>query len=114
MPELAGRYRLGDVLGTGGTSTVYRATDVTLGVERAVKVLRGEGEGVEGQRARLRAEARAMARVTHPNILRVYDVGTDEGQDFFVMELADGGTLQDRVDAEGPLPPRVVCQYGLQ
>ncbi|MES2640119.1 MAG: serine/threonine-protein kinase [Myxococcota bacterium] len=114
MTELAGRYRLGDVLGTGGTSTVYRATDTTLGVERAVKVLRGEGEGVDAQRARLRAEARAMARVTHPNILRVYDVGTDEGQDFFVMELADGGTLQDRVDAEGPLSPLVVCRYALQ
>ncbi|MDP2309005.1 MAG: protein kinase [Pseudomonadota bacterium] len=114
MPELAGRYLLGDVLGTGGTSTVYRAMDATLGVERAVKVLRGEGEGIDAQRARLRAEARAMARVTHPNILRVYDVGTDEGHDFFVMELADGGTLQDRVDAEGPLCPLVVCRYALQ
>lgn len=114
MPELAGRYRLGDVLGIGGTSTVYRAMDATLGVERAVKVLRGEGEGADAQRGRLRVEARAMARVTHPNILRVYDVGTDEGQDYFVMELAEGGTLQDRVDAEGPLSPLVVCRYALQ
>ncbi|MDP2316114.1 MAG: serine/threonine-protein kinase [Pseudomonadota bacterium] len=114
MPDLAGRYRLGEVLGTGGTSTVYRATDASLGVERAVKVLRGDGATVDAQRARLRAEARAMARVTHPNILRVYDVGTDDGQDFFVMELADGGTLQERVDAHGPLPPVLACRYALQ
>ncbi len=114
MSELAGRYRLGEVLGTGGTSTVYRATDATLGVERAVKVLRGEGAGIDAQRARLRSEARAMARVTHPNILRVYDVGTDEGQDFFVMELAIGGTLQERVDTEGPLSPVLACRYALQ
>ena len=114
MAEIAGRYRLGEVLGTGGTSTVYRATDTALGVERAVKVLRGDGAGIDAQRSRLRGEARAMARVTHPNILRVYDVGTADGQDYFVMDLAEGGSLQDRVDETGPLPPVVACRYALQ
>lgn len=114
MAEIAGRYSLGEVLGTGGTATVYRATDTALGVERAVKVLRGDGTGIDAQRGRLRSEARAMARVTHPNILRVYDVGHADGQDYFVMDLAEGGSLQDRVDDEGPLSPVVACRYALQ
>ncbi len=114
MSELGGRYRLGEVIGTGGTATVYRATDASLGVERAVKVLRVDALGAESSRARLRAEARTMARVTHPNILRVYDVGTDEDADFVVMELAVGGSLQDRLDHRGPLPPQVACRYALQ
>ncbi|MFN7143773.1 MAG: serine/threonine-protein kinase [Myxococcota bacterium] len=114
MSDLAGRYRLGDVIGTGGTATVYRARDLALGVERAVKVLRVDSLGADAQRARLRSEARAMARVTHLNILRVYDVGTDGDQDFVVMELAAGGSLQDRLDEHGPLSPVVASRYALQ
>jgi serine/threonine-protein kinase len=112
MTLVAERYALGAVLGVGGTATVYRAEDRSLGVERAIKIL-GVGANQE-LRERLRTEARLLAAVDHPSVLRVFDVGSFEGRDYVVMELLTGGTLQDRLDAGGPFPVPVAGRVALQ
>ena len=110
-----GRYQLCDALGAGGTASVWRATDTSLGVERAIKLLDHDGGGSSRLRDRLKAEARAMARLSdHPNILRVYDIGHDGGRDFVVMELAPGGSLADWIERNGPMPPGQCLDYGMQ
>lgn len=112
MIRLADRYRLEEVIGAGGTATVYRAIDEVLGVARAVKLLNvGAGPGMVD---RLRAEARALARVAHPNVLGVYDIVHADGRDFIVMELVSGGSLQDHLDAHGPYPVERACALCLQ
>jgi len=84
---------------------VFRAEDTTLHVPCAVKLL-DVPDGMRDQlRARLRAEAHAMALVQHPNVLRVIDVGTEGAVDWIAMDLAPGGSLEDRFEAAGPLPP---------
>ncbi|MFZ5480187.1 MAG: protein kinase domain-containing protein [Myxococcota bacterium] len=108
-----GRYRVERPLGTGGMATVFLATDTALGVPRAVKLLRGDEAARSDLRARLRAEARVMARVDHPNVLRIFDVGSEDGRDYVVMEIADE-SLQDRLDREGPLSPPVAVGYVVQ
>ena len=77
--ELAqGRYRLDEELGSGGAATVYRAWDTALGVPRAVKLLHAEPSDEElSERSRMLAEARAMAKLDHANVLRVYDIGQE-------------------------------------
>ncbi len=108
LPETvhSGRYLLGAVLGEGGMALVCRATDTELGVERAVKLVfhNSGGTSRESVRRRLRAEARAMARLRHPNVLGIHDVGHEEGFDWVVMDLADGGSLRD-LQAAGPMSP---------
>lgn len=113
MSELIGdgRYRIEQVLGTGGTATVYRCLDTRLGVKRAIKRLRPEAVR-RGLGGRLETEARAMARVRHPNILAVHDVGVDDGQIYVVMELAERGSVADRLQRAGPLAPRQACVVG--
>lgn len=109
-----GRYRLGAPLGAGGTAKVYRGFDLVLGVERAVKILRGDRMMREEMRPRLQAEARMMASLRHPNILSVYDVGDDEDCDWVVMEIAEGGSLDDRLLRQGRLSLAETVDYGLQ
>jgi len=88
------RYRLDVELGHGGMGTVYRAHDMLLDRDVAVKVLSSTTLGSEG-RARLLREAQAVARLNHPNIVKVYDAGTSEGLSFIVMELLTGDSLFD-------------------
>jgi len=98
-----GRYELGEPLGMGGMAVVVRAVDTELGVERAIKVLLPD-MARKSVRRRLQNEARAMARLGHPHILSIHDVGRDDDLDWIVMDLATGGSLQDLVGREGPLP----------
>jgi predicted ATPase/DNA-binding SARP family transcriptional activator len=88
------RYRLGAELGRGGMGTVYRAHDTVLERDVAIKVLDKTGLGTEG-RARLLHEARSAARLNHPNIVTVHDVGEADGSPFIVMELVEGESLYD-------------------
>ncbi|MFG1899122.1 serine/threonine-protein kinase [Micromonospora carbonacea] len=102
---LNGRYRLGDRIGKGGTAVVHRAYDELLEREVAVKVLLGSDRAA---RRRVRAEATAAARLSHPNVTNVYDYGealtrTGELAPYVVMELLPGPTLARRLD-DGPLP----------
>src|SRR5215469_8815257 len=104
-PVLAGRYVLGEVLGTGGMATVWRATDEVLGREVAVKVLSPQYAADSGFLARFEREARHAARLSHPRLVTVFDCGVDNGTAFIVMELVAGRTLRQVLDDKGMLPP---------
>ncbi|HEX6370052.1 MAG TPA: protein kinase [Longimicrobium sp.] len=109
--ELAGRYRIEDVIGRGGMGAVYRAKDLRLGRDVAVKVITASAgndpEVRERLRARFRHEANAAAGLPHhPNVVPVYDYGTDDelGLDYIVMELLRGEDLATRLQ-RGGVPP---------
>lgn len=92
---LAGRYRIEGRLGSGGMADVFEATDPELGRSVAVKFVRlGAQSDEERTRARLVREARALARLTHPNVVPIYDVGTEGDEVYLVMELVRGRTLR--------------------
>jgi serine/threonine protein kinase len=97
--RLAGeRYELEDRLGQGGMATVYRARDLKLDREVAIKLLADNFAGDEEVRKRFSREARLAARLDHPNVVQVFDVGEDEDRPFIVMEHVEGGTLDDRLN----------------
>ncbi|MEQ1569006.1 MAG: serine/threonine-protein kinase [Myxococcota bacterium] len=99
---VGGRYRLGEVLGEGGSGCVFRAIDQQTGAELAVKVV----EAPAMQRPlRFLAEARDMARLRHPRVVRVLDAGRDRQWYYSVMELLSGGSLKDKVVRDGPMAP---------
>src|SRR5215471_7210487 len=102
---LGGRYVLGEVLGTGGMATVWRARDEVLGREVAVKVLSPQFAADAGFVARFEREARHAARLSHPRLVTVFDCGIDDGTAFIVMELVAGRTLRQVLDEAGIVPP---------
>jgi len=109
LPERIGDYELHEELGRGGMGAVIRAQQSSLDRTVALKViLRGPFASDEDM-IRLRNEAEAAARLNHPNIVDVYEVGEHEGQPFFSMKYIDGETLSSRI-AAGPLPPREAVQ----
>lgn len=103
LPQvIGGRYRIADLLGEGGAGRVYRARDEEKGTDVAVKLV----EAPALQRPlRFLAEARDMARIRHPRVVRVLDAGRAGNWYWMVMELMAGGSLKDRIAAEGPLDP---------
>jgi serine/threonine protein kinase len=114
---VGGRYRLKSSIGTGGMGTVWRATDTQLGRDVAVKeVVPAAGLAAEERDAlyeRMKREARAAARLSHPGIVQVYDVVEDDGRPWVVMELLDARSLSDLVMEDGPLAPRAVAKIGV-
>src|SRR5207253_7434744 len=100
-----GRYEIAAPLGTGGMGEVYRATDSRLDGQVAIKVLPPQFVRDEARLARFEREAKAVAALSHPNILAIHDYGTEHGQTFAVMELLEGETLRGRV-AHGAIPWR--------
>jgi serine/threonine-protein kinase len=102
---LGGRYELDEVVGSGGMATVWRAHDRVLDRPVAVKILHARLAEDPEFLQRFNAEATASARLTHPNIVHVFDAGGDGGAAFIVMELFEGETLRDRLQRTGPLPP---------
>ena len=108
-----GPYELLSRIGAGGMGEVYRARDVRLGREVAVKVLPESFAGDAEALARFEREARAVASLSHPNILALHDYGSDGGVTYAVMELLEGETLRERVAAGGLSIPRALS-YGLQ
>src|SRR6185295_1099685 len=96
-----GVYQLERELGAGAMGVVYAAFDPELTRRIAIKVLRSERATIEAKERLLR-EARAMARLAHPNVVTVYEVGTASGRDFIVMELIDGETLSQWLCAHRP------------
>ena len=113
---LAGRYRLGRVIGRGGMAEVRRAHDETLDRDVAVKILLGHHAENEDFRQRFRAEAHAAASLNHPNIVGVFDTGEHGGRPFIVMELVEGRSLAEAIQAGGLTEDRAlevcanVCQ----
>lgn len=115
---IAGRYRLIGALGEGGMGVVWRARDEALGREVAVKEVRAPaglaGDDVRRLYARLEREAWAAARITHRNVVTVYDVVTEDGRPWIVMELVRGLSLSEALDAEGPMPPQRAARIGAE
>jgi serine/threonine protein kinase len=112
---IAGRYRLEEKLGAGGMGTVYRATHIGLAKPVAIKLLNNQLAAEPAYRERIQREARAIATVSHENIIGVTDVGeTDEGIPFVVMEFVDGESLARTLAREGRLAARRVTRIGLQ
>lgn len=101
-----GRFVLGRTLGVGGAAAVLLARDTALDLDRAVKILRVDHEAI---RERFLAEARALARIRHPNVLRVMDYGETGGTPWMVMDYASGGTLAHRLQ-DGPFRSIDACQ----
>jgi serine/threonine protein kinase/tetratricopeptide (TPR) repeat protein len=98
-----GRYEIRGYLGAGGMGVVYRARDAQLGREVAVKVLNDRAAGDPSRVERFVREARAVARLSHPNILDIHDFGNHEGIVYTVTELLRGHTLEQRI-ARSPIP----------
>jgi len=107
---LGGRYRVVERLGRGGMADVYRAEDVVLRRDVAIKVFRG-GVERDAHLARFRAEVRTLARLTHPHLVALYDAGGDVTEPWCAMEYVDGGSLGDR---EEPLPATTMARVGAQ
>jgi serine/threonine protein kinase len=93
-----GQYRIGAPLGAGGMGEVYRAKDSRLDREVAIKVLPPQFAQDQARLARFEREAKAVAALSHPNILAIHDFDTEQGQTFAVMELLEGETLRRRLD----------------
>jgi hypothetical protein len=108
-----GNYEVIAALGAGGMGEVYRARDSRLGREVAVKVLPGNAARDADRLQRFAQEARATAALNHPNILTVYDIGSENDVQFVVSELLDGETLRTVLE-RGALPPRKAAEYGAQ
>jgi eukaryotic-like serine/threonine-protein kinase len=111
---IAGRYELEELVGTGGMSSVYRAHDRLLERNVALKVLH-EGLTTEGDHVeRFRREARAVAQLSHPNIVTVIDRGEQDARQFIVFEFVPGENLKELVGRVGPLPEREAIRLALQ
>src|SRR5262245_14847867 len=94
MPEKIGKYNIVDRIGRGGMGVVFKAHDPILDRPVALKVISPEIEVTDELRARFYREAQACARLNHPNIVTVYDMGEEEGRLYIVMELLDGEELR--------------------
>lgn len=105
---LDGRYRVEARIATGGMSTVYRGLDVRLDRPVALKVMDTRYAGDRDFLTRFQREARAIARLTSPGLVAIYDQGNDTAHPFLVMELVTGGTLRELLRERGPMPPHAV------
>jgi eukaryotic-like serine/threonine-protein kinase len=116
MPQsmISGRYELGDRLGSGGMSTVYRATDRVLERTVAVKILAEHLSDDDKFVARFRREALAVAKLIHPNIVQVYDTGVDSGRHYIVMEYVEGKSVAQLLQTRGRLGPELAVETGVQ
>ncbi|MFF1563680.1 serine/threonine-protein kinase [Streptomyces sp. NPDC058293] len=114
---LAGRYRLGEVLGRGGMGTVWRAKDETLGRTVAVKELRFPSSIDDEEKRRLITrtlrEAKAIARIRNNSAVTVYDVVDEDDRPWIVMELVEGKSLAEQIREDGLLEPRRAAEVGL-
>jgi eukaryotic-like serine/threonine-protein kinase len=111
---ISGRYELGDRLGSGGMSTVYRATDRVLERTVAVKILAEHLSDDDKFVARFRREALAVAKLIHPNIVQVYDTGVDSGRHYIVMEYVEGKSVAQLLQTRGRLGPELAVEIGVQ
>src|SRR5262245_12005484 len=108
-----GPYEIVSLLGAGGMGEVYRARDTRMRRDVAIKVLPADYAGNSDLLKRLEREARAISQLNHPNIVAVYDIGSEEGVEYVVMEFLEGETLGTMIQA-GPIPPRKALEIATQ
>lgn len=106
--KVGGRYKILDHIGSGGMSNVYLGHDLILNRFVAVKVLRFDFQDNKDSIRRFKREALSAAQLTHPNIVAVYDVDEENGQQYIVMEYNDGEDLKDYIQKHGPIEPKRV------
>src|SRR6201985_438448 len=111
---LSGRYRLEGKLGSGGMFTVYLAKDETLDRQVAVKVMHREMSEEPDQLERFRQEARAVAKISHPNVVAVIDAGEAGGHPYIVFEYVEGETLKQRINRIGALDAQESLAYAIE
>ncbi|MEG1448016.1 MAG: protein kinase, partial [Oscillospiraceae bacterium] len=112
--KLDGRYQLVELVGVGGMSNVYRAEDLNDGKTVAVKILRDEFANNEEFLRRFKNESKAIAMLSHPNIVKVYDVSFFERTKYIVMEYIDGISLKDYIDQQGVIKWKEAIFFTLQ
>src|SRR5437773_2719656 len=113
LDSMHGPYRIAGIVGEGGMGVVYRAKDTRLGRDVAIKVLTHVATEDQERLLRFEQEARATGILNHPNLLTIYDVGTEAGSPYIVSELLEGETLRERL-ARGPLTARRAVDAALQ
>jgi len=111
---LAGRYFIRQKLGAGAMGAVYLADDKKLDRAVAIKVLPAQSVTDAGAVARFQREAKALAKLSHPNIIQAYDSDEDAGRQFLVMEYAEGTNLGEVIRARGRIPPALAADYVYQ
>jgi tetratricopeptide (TPR) repeat protein/TolB-like protein len=111
--QTVAHYQVVEKLGAGGMGDVYRAHDLQLDRDIALKVLPGGTLSEDSARRQFRTEALALAKLNHPSIATVHEFSIHEGLDFIAMELISGTTLRDKL-VEGPLPEREIVRLGVQ
>ncbi len=112
--KLDGRYELLELIGVGGMADIYRARDIEEDRVVAVKILKTEFAGSDEFLRRFRNESKAIALLSHPNIVKIYDVGFTEKVQFIVMEYVDGITLTDYIEQQGVLKWRDSIHFTVQ
>ena len=111
---LSGRYEIQEKIGVGGMAVVYRGRDLKLERNVTVKVLKEEFTAEDDFKSRFTTEARSAARLSHPNIVNVYDVGEDNGIYYIVMEYVHGDTLKKVIKENAPLDEVVTLSIAIQ
>lgn len=112
--KLDGRYEIQELIGVGGMADVYRAADLLENRTVAVKILKNEFSDSEDFLRRFRNESKAIAVLSHPNIVKIYDVGFNEHIQYLVMEYIDGVTLNEYMEHEGALKWREAIHFTTQ
>jgi serine/threonine protein kinase len=111
LPRVIGRFEVRSLAGIGGSSIIYSAWDAEYQRPVAIKLLRHDRSMRRDTQARFLREAKAMARLNHPNIVRIYEVGTHEGRVFLALEYIEGQTLREWVEAEQPNVAQIMRRY---
>ena len=108
------RYEILEVIGTGGMAVVYKALDHRLNRPVAIKILKDEFSGDDEFRRRFRAEGEAVAMLSHPNIVQVYDVSSSDTANYLVMELINGISLKQYMEVKGVLNWKETLHFAMQ
>src|SRR5919202_1114099 len=111
---IGGRFRLEELVGSGGMSSVYRAYDPTLERHVAIKLMHRDISNDADQLERFRREARAVAQLNHPHVVTVIDAGEDDGAPYIVFEYVEGETLKERIRRLGRLPVSEAVAYAIE